>query len=92
MKHILLIVPYGSVGGMERLALNFYNFYKGQGHKVKAIKFIALRSDIINFNEDEYALNTKDLSELSPFKRALFYLSISFKLRKIIKTNMLLKM
>ena len=26
-KTILLIMPYGSVGGMERLALSFYNYY-----------------------------------------------------------------
>ena len=25
MKNILLIMPYGSVGGMERLALTFYD-------------------------------------------------------------------
>jgi hypothetical protein len=34
MKNILLIMPYGSVGGMERLALNFFytHYYKSQGY------------------------------------------------------------
>ena len=42
-------MPYGGVGGMERLALNFYNQYKSQGYTVKAIKIIQLDSDIIHF-------------------------------------------
>ncbi|WP_159020233.1 glycosyltransferase [Algibacter sp. L3A6] len=85
MKRILLIIPYGSVGGMERLALHFYNYYKSTGHQIKVVKFFGLKSDIINFNNDEYALLNKDLSELSLTKRITFYLSAPFKLRKIIK-------
>ncbi|WP_158849965.1 glycosyltransferase [Algibacter sp. L1A34] len=87
MKSILLIMPYGSVGGMERLALHFYNYYKNQGYQVKALKFIALESDIINFNEDEFTLSNKDLSELSAFKRLYFYITGPLKLRQIIKKN-----
>ncbi|MCL5127857.1 glycosyltransferase [Algibacter sp. L4_22] len=85
MKRILLIMPYGSVGGMERLALHFYNYYKSKGYHIKAVKFIGLNSDIINFPEDEYILLKKDLSELSSIKRAWFYISAPLKLRKIIK-------
>ena len=87
MNRVLLIMPYGSVGGMERLALHFYNYYKTKGYDVKAVKFIKLQSDIINFNEDEFAFSTKDLSELSPLKRLWFYLSAPTKLKKIIKKN-----
>lgn len=87
MKRILLIMPYGSVGGMERLALHFYNYYKTQGHHVYAVKFFGLPSDIINFHQDEWALSTKDLHELSKVKRLWFYVSAPFKLRKLIKNN-----
>jgi glycosyltransferase involved in cell wall biosynthesis len=87
LKNILLIMPYGSVGGMERLALHFYHYYKIQGHQVKAVKFISLPSDIINFNGDEYALLSKDLSELPSLKRLWFYLSAPLKIRKLIKKN-----
>lgn len=86
-KKILLIMPYGSVGGMERLALHLYNYYKTRGYLVKAVKFIALESDIINFNQDECALLNKDLSELSSLKRLWFYISAPLKLRKLIKKN-----
>ncbi|MFD1613942.1 glycosyltransferase [Gelatiniphilus marinus] len=85
MKTIILIMPYGSVGGMERLALTFYNHYQLKGYRVKAIKLIKLKSDIINFNNDEYYLSDKDFSELNPIKRILFYLLAPFKIRKIIK-------
>lgn len=80
-------MPYGGVGGMERLALHFYNYYKTQGYSVKALKFITMQSDIIKFNEDEYALLNKDLSELSALKRLWFYITAPLKLRKIIKKN-----
>jgi len=56
-KRILLIIPYGSVGGMERLAFSFYNFYKSLGYYSKAVKFIQLDSDIIHFGEDELFLS-----------------------------------
>ncbi len=85
MKSVLLIMPYGSVGGMERLALTFYNHYKNKGYNVKAIKLIKLKTDIINFGDDEYFLSDKDFWELSPFKRILFYLKAPLKIRKIIK-------
>lgn len=85
MKNILLIMPYGSVGGMERLALTFYDFYKSQGHNVKAVKIIGLPSDIIHFGEDEYVLSRKDFNRFSFQKRLLFYIRIPGLLRKIIK-------
>lgn len=87
MKSILLIMPYGSVGGMERLAINFYNYYKNNGYTVKAIKIIKLESDIINFGEDEIFLSNIDFCEMSFSKRFLFYLKIPFMIRKIIKQN-----
>lgn len=80
-------MPYGSVGGMERLALNFYHYYKTKGYTVKAVKFIGLQSDIINFGDDEFVFSKNDLAELSSFKRGLFYLKLPFVLRKIIKTQ-----
>lgn len=85
MKSILLIMPYGSVGGMERLALTFYNHYKAKGYTVKAVKLIKLETDIINFGKDEYFLSDKDFSSLSPLKRILFYLNAASKIKKIIK-------
>jgi glycosyltransferase involved in cell wall biosynthesis len=86
-KNILLIMPYGSVGGMERLAFNFYNHYKDQGYTVKAIKIIQLSADIIHFGNDEIALSTKDFGEMSFIKRFWFYTKIPFLIRKIIKKN-----
>ncbi len=85
MKNILLVMPYGSVGGMERLALNFYQYYKKTGYNVKAVKFIGLSSDIITFGGDEYILSKKDLYEYSLIKRIFFYFSIPYKLRRIIR-------
>ena len=87
MKNILLIMPYGSVGGMERLALNFYTHYKAQGYSVKAIKIIQLPSDIIHFGEDEIAFSTLDFYEMSFAKRFWFYFKIPFLIRKIVKQN-----
>lgn len=78
-------MPYGSVGGMERLALTFYNHYKNKGYNVKAIKLIKLQSDIINFGEDEFYLSNQDFSSLSSLKRILFYLTTPSKIKKIIK-------
>lgn len=85
MKNILLFMPYGSVGGMERLALSFYNFYKKEGYHVTAVKIIGLSNDIISFADDELVLSRKDFCEYSRIKRLKFYLSIPFRLRKIIK-------
>ena len=87
MKNILLIMPYGSVGGMERLALNFYTHYKQQGYSVKAIKIIQLPSDIIHFGNDEIALSTVDFYEMSFVKRLMFYLKIPYLIHKIVKQN-----
>ena len=87
MKRILLIMPYGSVGGMERLAQHFYKHYTTQGYEVKALKFIALKSDIIHFDDDEFALLKKDLHEISFIQRILFYLLAPFKIRQLIKQN-----
>lgn len=84
-KRILLLIPYGSVGGMERLALTFYKRMKKMGYNVKVVKLIKLEDDIILFGDDEIYLSKKDFSEMSFIKRFLFYLSIPFKFRRIIK-------
>ncbi|MFT5749106.1 MAG: glycosyltransferase involved in cell wall biosynthesis [Ancylomarina sp.] len=83
-KRILLLIPYGGVGGMERLALTFYNRMKKLGYNVKVVKLIKLETDIILFGDDEIYLSKKDFSEMSFIKRLLFYLSIPFKFRRII--------
>jgi glycosyltransferase involved in cell wall biosynthesis len=80
-------MPYGSVGGMERLALNFYNHYRGEGFEVKALKLIKLESDIINFGTDEIALSTIDFCEMSFLRRLFFYIKAPFLIRKVIKEN-----
>jgi len=85
MKNILLIIPYGSVGGMERLAVTFYEGYKKKGYSVKVIKIIGLENDIVNFGDDEYILSIKDFSEYSALHRVLFYLKIPFLIRNYIK-------
>ena len=84
-KTILLIMPYGSVGGMERLALSFYNYYKKMGFNVKALKFIKLKNDIINFGDDELYLNECDFFEMSPVDRLQFYFKAPLKIRKLVK-------
>lgn len=87
MKNILLIIPYGGVGGMERLALYLFEHYKQQGYTVKAVKVIKLKSDIINFGEDEYFLSDLDLCEMKFFSRLFFYCKAPFLVRRIIKKN-----
>ena len=87
MKTILLILPYGGVGGMERVALTFYNYYKNKNYNVKVIKLIGLPTDIINFDQDEIVLTTKDLWEMSVFRRLAFYIKSPIKVRKIIKQH-----
>lgn len=87
MKSILLIIPYGSVGGMERLAYNFCNHYLEQGYEVKALKIIKLDSDIINFDQNELFLSPIDFCEMSFLKRFYFYIKIPFLIRKIIKKH-----
>ncbi|QBA63890.1 glycosyltransferase [Muriicola soli] len=84
-RAILLIIPYGSVGGMERLSTYFYDYYLNKGYKVKVLKIIKLENDIINFNENEYALSEKDLYEMSKFQRLRFYLKAPIRIRKMIK-------
>lgn len=85
MKNILLIIPYGSVGGIERLAMTFYNGYRKKGYCVKVIKIIGLPNDIIKFGDDEFILSKKDFSEYSSYKRVLFYLKISIQIRNYIR-------
>lgn len=85
MHRILLIMPYGSVGGMERLAKTFYELYRSQGHCVKAVKIIGLRNDIVNFGADEIVFSQKDFCDYSIVTRSLLYLSMPLKLRRIIK-------
>lgn len=87
MKNILLIMPYGGVGGIERVANNFYNQYKSQGYIVKAIKIIQLDSDIIHFGDDEIALSKVDFYQMSFIKRFWFYCKIPFLIHQIIKKN-----
>ena len=87
MKTILLIMPYGSVGGMERLALTFYNYYKSKGYHVKALKFIKLESDIINFGDDELYLKPYDFSSMTSLERLQFYLKTPYSIKKIIKKH-----
>lgn len=84
MKKILLIIPSGGVGGIERLALNFYNFYKGKGYYVKVLKIIKDEIDIVNFGEDELFLSDIDFSEMTKKGRLFFYLKSPLLLRKII--------
>lgn len=84
---ILLIIPYGGVGGIERLALNFYNFYKSKGYEVKVLKIIKLPTDIVNFGEDEYSLSNIDFSSMGRLERLFFYVKAPWKLRQIIQKN-----
>jgi hypothetical protein len=84
-KSILLIMPYGSVGGMERLAIHFYNYYKSIGVTVKGLKFIKLSTDIINFGEDEIFFKHHDFNAMSKIERLLFYFNAPNLIRKIIK-------
>jgi glycosyltransferase involved in cell wall biosynthesis len=86
-KRILLMLPYGSVGGMERLALTFYEYYKSLGYFVKALKFIKLESDIIDFGKDELFLSLKDFNSMSAQGRYGFYLRSPLALRKMIKKH-----
>lgn len=78
-------MPYGSVGGMERLALNFYNHYKSKGYVVKCLKFIKLDNDIINFGEDELFFKLYDFAAMSKTERLLFYFKAPYLIHKLIK-------
>ena len=83
-RRILLIIPYGGVGGMERLALNLYRHYKSLGDTVKVIKLVRLPGDIVNFGDDEIALSERDLVEMPAVARLGFYLSIPFSIARIV--------
>ncbi|MEK6153513.1 glycosyltransferase [Flavobacteriaceae bacterium 3-367] len=87
VKNILLIVPYGGVGGMERLVHNFYKHYKKQGNNLKVLKFIKLNNDLINFEEDELFLKPYDFGSMSRLERIMFYFKSPLRLRKIIKKH-----
>lgn len=84
---ILLVIPYGGVGGIERLALNFYNFYKSKGFDVKVLKIIKLPNDIVNFGEDERYLSTVDFSDMGRLERLFFYVKAPWHLRQILKKD-----
>ena len=86
-QNILLIMPYGSVGGMERLAETFYDNYRKMGHTVKAVKIVGLGNDIIDFGQDEVVLSKKDFAAFSVLGRLFFYLQIPILLRRIIRKH-----
>lgn len=86
-RHILLIIPYGGVGGMERLALNLYRHYRSLGDGVKVIKLVRRPDDIVNFGEDEIALSECDLAGMSPLRRVGFYLSIPSSIARVVRAH-----
>lgn len=77
-------MPYGSVGGMEKLAFTFYNHYKSLGYQVTAVKIIKLEDDIVNFGKDELSFSSKDFAAYSKIDRIKFYNSLPKKLKNII--------
>jgi glycosyltransferase involved in cell wall biosynthesis len=87
MKNILLIMPYGGVGGMERLAIYLHNHYKNQGYNVKVLKIIKLKTDIVNFGGDEYFLSDIDFTSMSFLSRLFFYLKAPLSIRRLINNN-----
>ncbi|MES2908407.1 MAG: glycosyltransferase [Pseudomonadota bacterium] len=86
-RNILLIIPYGGVGGMERLALNLYRYYRSLGDRVKVIKLVRLPDDIVNFGEDEIALSERDLAQMSPLRRVGLYLSTPFSIARAVRMH-----
>jgi len=86
-KHVLLIIPYGGVGGMERLALNLYRLYSSQGNLVKVIKLIRLHDDIVSFGDDEIVMSERDLVHMSPLRRIGFYLSIPMSIARVVRAH-----
>lgn len=86
-RHILLIIPYGGVGGMERLALNLYRHYRSLGDRVKVMKLVRLPGDIVNFGGDEIALSERDLTDMSALRRIAFYLSIPLSIAKAVRAH-----
>lgn len=86
-RAILLIIPYGGVGGMERLALNLYRHYRALGDRVKVIKLVRLPDDLVNFGEDEIDLSERDLVQMSALQRIGFYLSIPFSIARVVRAH-----
>jgi glycosyltransferase involved in cell wall biosynthesis len=84
---ILLIIPCGGVGGMERLALNLYRHYLALGYTVKVVKLVALAGDIVNFDQDEIALADRELAQMSLLRRCLFYLGVPLRLAGIVRRH-----
>lgn len=87
MHRILLILPYGSLGGMERLALTFYHHYKSIGHQVKILKIVGLPGDMVSVGEDGIVLSEKDLFQMSFPARMLFYLRLPGMVRNVVKKH-----
>lgn len=85
MKKIALILPYGGVGGIERLVMYLYNHYKQLNYSVKVIKIIKLETDLIYFGQDEFYLSDLDFIEMSKIERLFFYIKAPFLIRKILK-------
>jgi glycosyltransferase involved in cell wall biosynthesis len=86
-RHILLIIPYGGIGGMERLALNLYRHYRSLGDGVKVIKLVRRPDDIVNFGKDEIALSERDLAAMSPLRRVHFYLTIPWSIARTVRAH-----
>ena len=86
-RRILLILPYGGVGGMERLTLNLYRHYRSLGDTVKVMKLVRLPDDIVNFGDDEIALSERDLAGMSPLRRIGFYLSIPLSIARAVMAH-----
>jgi glycosyltransferase involved in cell wall biosynthesis len=84
---ILLIMPYGGVGGMERLALTFYKYYKNFGFDVKVIKFVRLSNDIVHFGEDELFFSSHDFYQMSKWQRLWFYAMAPIRIRHILRKH-----
>lgn len=87
MHRILLILPYGSLGGMERLALTFYHHYKSLGHDVKILKIVGLAGDMVSVGDDEIVLSNKDFHQMSTPARVFFYLRLPWMIRQAVKKH-----
>ena len=86
-KRILLILPYGGVGGIERLVATFYRTCLAQGHVVRVLKVIGLPDDIVHFGADELRLSDRDLAAMSMLARLWFYLTAPLKVRSHIRRH-----
>ncbi|WP_412070413.1 glycosyltransferase [Rubrivirga sp. IMCC43871] len=83
-KKILLIMPYGGVGGIERLVKTFYTEYVSRGYVVSVVKIIKRVDDVVSFGDDEIYLSEIDLYEMNIIKRTLFYIKSPFRIRRYI--------